>query len=193
MQSAVQVLHALHNVLDLILVLGLNLASLTNGHIEGDPNGTLAVGQPAGCRDFGVGHETDTVLSGVGSGEGEAARVVFPLVHDAVIIVEGLLHSNLDLEVVVDRKDAGVRVDNLGVEFAYSWKGDLSQICSHIWLIGIDQLKGRKKEKSISYRLPGCPWVGPRRSTLFGGHQRRNTRRWRGSAWKRKRRGPERP
>jgi hypothetical protein len=60
------------------------------------------------------------VLAGVCGGEGEAAGVVFTLVDDAVVIVEGLVDGDLDLEVVVDRVGVGVRVDDLGFEFACS-------------------------------------------------------------------------
>lgn len=120
MQSAVQILHTLNDILNLVLVLGLNLARLANGHIQGHPDSTLAVGQPAGCRDLGVGHEADTVLAGVGGGESKAAGVILALVYDAVVIVEGLLHGDLDLQVVVDGEDASVGVDDLGVELACS-------------------------------------------------------------------------
>jgi hypothetical protein len=60
------------------------------------------------------------VLAGVGGGESEAAGVVLALVYDAVVIVKGLLHGDLDLEVVVDGEDASVGVDDLGVELACS-------------------------------------------------------------------------
>lgn len=151
MQSAVQILHALHNILDLILVLGLNLARLANGHVEGNADSTLAVGQPAGCRDLGVGHEADTVLAGVSGGEGEAAGVVLALVYDAVVIVEGLFHGDLDLEVVVDGEDAGVGVDDLGVELACSLKVKI--------LVNLSDCSEdiEKKRNGLSYRLLGCP------------------------------------
>ena len=118
MQAAVQVLHALYNVLDLVLILGLNLACFANSHVQAHSNGTLAVGQPSRCRDIGVSHETNAVLAGVGGRESETTGVVLALVHNTVIIVECLLNGDLDLQVVVDGVDTSIGVDDLSVELA---------------------------------------------------------------------------
>ena len=65
------------------------------------------------------------MLAGVCGGEGEAAGVIFALVDDAVVIVEGLVDGDLDLEVVVDRVGVGVGVDDLGFELACSRENEL--------------------------------------------------------------------
>ena len=118
MQTAVQVLHTLYDVLDLVLILSLDLACLANSHVQGHSNGTLAVGQPSSCRDIGVGNETNTVLTSVGGRESETAGMVLTLVHNTVIIVECLLNGDLNLEVVVDGVDTSIGVDDLSVELA---------------------------------------------------------------------------
>lgn len=126
MQTAIQITHTLDDILHLILILSLDLARLANGNVQVDPDGGLAAGHPARGRDVGFGQEADTVLAGVCGREGEAAGVVFALVNDAVVIVEGLVDGDLDLEVVVDRVGVGVRVDDFGGELACSArKGEL--------------------------------------------------------------------
>lgn len=102
MQSAVQITNPLHNILHLVLILGLDLARLANGNIQGNLDGTLGVGQPAARGSVGLRGEADAVLAGIGSGEGEAASVVLALGDDAVIVVEGLVDSNEHLQVGVN-------------------------------------------------------------------------------------------
>lgn len=177
MQTTIQIAHTLHNILHLVLILSLDLACLANGNVERDPDSALTVRHPARGRDVGLGHEADTVLAGVCGGEGEAAGVVFALVDDAVVIVEGLVDGDLDLEVVVDRVGVGVGVDYFGGEFACVVGGD-ELVRSRFENISLS-LSGRRFIEWFAYLLPGCPWGGPRRSTLFGGHQRKSTRRWR--------------
>ena len=94
MQAAVEITHTLHDILDLVLVLGLDLARLTNGNVQGELHGALAAGHPARGRDVGFGRKADPVLAGVGGREGEAAGVVFALVHDAVVVIEGLIDGD---------------------------------------------------------------------------------------------------
>lgn len=121
MQAAVQITNALHDILHLVLVLGLDLAGLANDEIQVELDGTLGAGQPA-AGGIGVGREADAVLAGVGSGKGEAARVVLALGHDAVVIVEGLLDSDLHLQAVVDRVGVGLRIDDLSFELSCSFQ-----------------------------------------------------------------------
>ena len=118
MQPAVQIPDTVYDILHLVLVLGLDLAGLANNEIQVELDGTLGIGQPAASRGFGVGHEADAVLAGVGGREGEAAGVVLALGHDAVVIVEGLLDGDGHLQVVVDRVGVGLGVDDLGFELA---------------------------------------------------------------------------
>lgn len=118
MQTAVQVLHTLNDILHLILILGLDLAGLANSEVEVQLDGALAVREPASGRGIGVGHEADLVLACIGSGEGEAAGVAVALADDAVVIVEGLVDCDLDLQGVVDVVGVGVRVDDVGGEGA---------------------------------------------------------------------------
>lgn len=118
------------------------------------------------------------MLAGVCGGEGEAAGVVFALVDDAVVIVEGLVDGDLDLEVVVDRVGVRVWVDYFGREFTCS-EGGGELVKSRPWNISLIVFSCRFIGW-FAYLLPGCPWGDPRRSTWFGGHQRKSTRRWRG-------------
>lgn len=75
------------------------------------------------------------MLTGVCGGEGEAAGVVFALVDDAVVIVEGLVDGDLDLEVVVGRVGVGVRVDHLSFEFACSSEENWLVSSYSFWLL----------------------------------------------------------
>lgn len=125
MQATVKVTYTLHDILNFVLVLCLDLARLANGNVQGELDGALSAGHPAGGRDVGFGHKADTVLAGVGSREGKAAGVVFALVDDSVVIVEGLVDGDLDLQVVVGRVRVGVGVDDLGLELACSRKNKL--------------------------------------------------------------------
>ena len=120
LQTAIQITHTLHDILHLILIFSLDLARLANGHVQGEPDSALAAGHPARGRGVGFGQEADAVLPGVCGGEGEATGVAFAFVDDAVVVVKGLVDGDLDLEVVVDRVDVGVRVDDFGGEFACS-------------------------------------------------------------------------
>lgn len=117
-QSAVHILDPLHDILDFVLVLRLNLAGLTNGKVDSDLDGAQRVGQPAGG---GVRFrcEADSVLAGIRGGEVEATRMAIPLGYDAVVIVEGLLDSDVHLQVMVDGVDAALGVQDFSFETAY--------------------------------------------------------------------------
>lgn len=125
MQPVVQIADPLDNVLHLVLVFRLDLASLADCNVQGHPNGALGTGQPATCRGIGVGHEADAMLAGIGSREGEAAGVIITFVHNAMVIVEGLFDGDLHLEVVVDRVGVGLGVDDLGLKSACSGNPEL--------------------------------------------------------------------
>lgn len=120
MQAAVQILDPLHNILDLVLILSLNLAGLTNGKVNGELDGAERVGQPAG-GGIRFRCEADSVLARIRGGEMEATRVAVPLGHDAVIIVKGLLDGDVYLQGMVDRVGAGLGVENFRFETAYLW------------------------------------------------------------------------
>lgn len=120
MQPAVQILNPLHDILDFVLVLSLNLAGLTNGNVDGELDGARRVGQPAG-GDIRLRCEADSVLAGICGGEVEATRVAVPLGHNAVVIVEGLLDGDVHLQGMVDRVGAALGVDNFCLETAYLW------------------------------------------------------------------------
>lgn len=114
----VEILDPLHNVLDFVLVLGLNVASLTNGKVDDDLDGARGIGQPAGAS-IRLRCEADFVLAAIRGGEMEATRVAFPLGHNAVVIVEGLVDGDEHLQGVVDRVGAGLGVNNFRLETAY--------------------------------------------------------------------------
>lgn len=119
-QPAVQILDTLHDILDFVLILSLNLAGLTNGKVDGELDGAQRVGQPAG-GGIRFRCEADSVLARIRGGEMEATRVAVPLGHDAVIIVEGLLDGDVHLQAMVDRVGAALGVDDFRLETAYSW------------------------------------------------------------------------
>lgn len=118
MQTRIQILDALHDILHLVLVLGLDLACLANGHVKGDLDCALGAGQPSTSLSIGVSREADLVLASVGGGESEAARVVLALGDDTVVVVEGLVNGDHDAEVVVNGVDVGLGVDDIGSEVA---------------------------------------------------------------------------
>jgi hypothetical protein len=117
-QPAVQVLDTLDNILHLILILGLDLASLANGKVDSDLDGAPGGAQPVG-GSISLGCEADFVLAGVGGREVEAARVAVTLGHNAVVVVEGLFDGDEDMHVVVDRVSTGLRIENFGLKTTY--------------------------------------------------------------------------
>lgn len=118
MQPAVQILDPLHDILDFVLILSLNLAGLTNGKVDGELDGARRVGQPAG-GSIRLRCEADSVLARIRGGEMEATRVAVPFGHDAVVIVEGLLDGDVHLQAMVDRVGAALGVDDFRLETAY--------------------------------------------------------------------------
>jgi hypothetical protein len=119
-QPAVQILDPLHDILDFVLILSLNLAGLTNSKVDGELDGAQRVGQPAG-GGIRFRCEADSVLARIRGGEMEATRVAVPFGHDAVVIVEGLLDGDVHLQVMVDRVGAALGVDDFRLETAYLW------------------------------------------------------------------------
>lgn len=117
-QPAVQILDPLHDILDFVLILSLNLAGLTNGKVDGELDGAQRVGQPAG-GGIRLRCEADSVLARIRGREMEATRVAVPFGHDAVVIVEGLLDGDVQLQGMVDRVGAALGVDDFRLETAY--------------------------------------------------------------------------
>lgn len=97
MQPTIQIPNTLHNILHLVLILRLDLARLTNGNIQSHLDRALGTGQPAASGGVRFSREAETVLAGVGGGEGEAAGVVLALGDDAVVVVEGLVDGDKHL------------------------------------------------------------------------------------------------
>lgn len=118
-QPAVQILDPLHNVLHLILVLGLDLAGLTNGDINADLDSTQRRRHEAG-GGISLRGETDSVLASIGSGEVEAAGMAVALGDNSVVIIEGLLDGDENLHVVVDCVGVGLWLDDMCLEAACS-------------------------------------------------------------------------
>ncbi len=92
LQSTIQILDPLHNILNLALVRTLNLACLSNSQIKrkSDTAQRSERRKPA-ARVRRGGREADLVVSRIGGAEGEAASMGALLVDDAVVVVEYLL------------------------------------------------------------------------------------------------------
>lgn len=119
-QTAVQILDPLNDILDFVLVLSLNLAGLTNGKVDSELDGARRVGQPAG-GGIRLRCEADSMLASICGREMKASRVAVPLGHNAVIIVEGLLDGDVHLQAVVDRVGTALSIDDFRLETAYLW------------------------------------------------------------------------
>lgn len=92
-EAGVEVLDTCCDVLDLSLVAALDLVGLADDEVEGQLD--AAVGfrgrEPAGAARVGRRREAQLVVSGVGGGEGEAARGSAALGDDTVVVVEDFL------------------------------------------------------------------------------------------------------
>ena len=98
LQPSIQILNLLHNILHLVLIFRLDLARLTDSHVQGDLDGAgRGTAQPAAADGgVGLGSDADLVQTGVGGGEGEAAGVAVALGDDAVVVVEGFVDGYED-------------------------------------------------------------------------------------------------
>lgn len=99
LQPRIQILHLLHNTLDLALIRTLNLTTFANGQVQRqlDVSKRLAADRPP--AESGVrGLETDLVVPGVVGDEGEFAGGGPALGDDAVVIVEDFVDEDEDLE-----------------------------------------------------------------------------------------------
>jgi hypothetical protein len=98
LQPCIQIFNLLHHLAHLILIRALNLAGLADHHVEleADAADLVAAEEVAGDGGDVVGGEAETVVSGVGGGEGEFAAAAASLVHDAVVVVEGFVHGYED-------------------------------------------------------------------------------------------------
>lgn len=113
MQPPIEILDLLHNILHLPLIFRFDLARLTNGDIQRDPDCSRASRQPAPRRTAAVRRQTDLVLARIGSRESEPAGVRVALGDDAVVIVEGLVDGNQHLDVGVEAIRVQLVVDDL--------------------------------------------------------------------------------
>lgn len=113
MQPAIQVLDLLHDILHLPLILQLNVACLTNCHVQRHPDRLRPTREPAPGRTAPLGSQTDLMLTSISGGEGETARVAVALGDNTVVIVENLVDGNEHPDVLVD----GIRVflDDFGL------------------------------------------------------------------------------
>lgn len=114
LEPAVQVLDTLDDILHLVLVLGFDLAGLSNGNVNSELHSTGGVAQP-GRGGVRLGREADSVLTSVGSREVEATGVAVTLGYNAVVVVEGLLDGDEHLHVVVDVVGSGLGIDDLAL------------------------------------------------------------------------------
>jgi hypothetical protein len=117
LKTSAEILHALNNIRKLVLIPALNGGSLSDGEVEVESD-TVGVGrEPSGIR-LVRGPETDTVLAGIGSSEGKATLVGTLLVHDTMVIVEGLVNGNQERELVVFAVGVGLGLPLLGLELS---------------------------------------------------------------------------
>lgn len=74
LQSPIEILDLLHDVLHFILILTFNLARLSNGNVKGYFDATCGcTGEPATGHRVRVRGQADLVLASVSCGESEAA------------------------------------------------------------------------------------------------------------------------
>lgn len=114
LQPTVEILHLLDDVLDLALVFRLDLAGLSDGHVQSHLDSTRGgTRQPAAGRGTRIGGHTDPVLAGISGGEGEATGVAITLGDNAVIVVEGLVDGNEHLQAGINGVRVRLLVDDL--------------------------------------------------------------------------------
>lgn len=74
LQTPIQIFDLLYNILHFPLILLLDLARLTNCHIQRDPDRVRTTArQPTPRGTAAIGRQTNLVLAGIGSGEGKTA------------------------------------------------------------------------------------------------------------------------
>lgn len=93
LQTRVEVLDPLGDVLELALVGALDLAGLADGEVEGELDAAVGVGgvQPALAAAVAAWREAEPVVARVGRREGEAPRGRAPLRDYSVVVVEDFL------------------------------------------------------------------------------------------------------
>lgn len=102
LQPTVQVLDPLHQIRHLPLILALDLARLTDCHVQGDPDSaSRRTGEPPTGSSVRLGREADLVVSWVGGGESESTGVGVALVDDTVVIVEDFVDRDEHLHRLV--------------------------------------------------------------------------------------------
>ena len=134
---SIQLPHLPHNTRNLILILTLNLTTLSNRHIKHQFHPSQRIiptaPEPALQRDRTrpTRRETQTVQAAVGGAEGEARGGVAGsggLGDDAVVVVEGLVYGDLDRE--VGGRGVGVCLGVVGFGFVVAWDGgEVSNLC----------------------------------------------------------------
>jgi hypothetical protein len=129
LQSAIQVHHLLHNIINLGLVRALDLARLANCQIQKELDGAMnaAAIQPAAPL-YILGREAEPVLAGVGSGEGETTLAGAPLGDDSVVAVEDFLDCDEDTHVGFGCEAIYLFVPNLGIIMAYQGEIQLALV-----------------------------------------------------------------
>lgn len=91
LQPRVQVLDSLDNIGNLILILALDLARLSDGQVKMELDISGIAREPAMIVAGMRCPKAETVLTGVAGSEGETAGRRTLLVHDSVVIVKNFL------------------------------------------------------------------------------------------------------
>lgn len=156
LQSGIEVLDLLHDILDLALVRTLDGAGLADREVEVqlDASDRMASAQPTACRRSGRGGEADFVVTRVRGAEREATSAGTPLRNDAVVVVECLVDGYGDADVGVGREGVGGSVVLLRFVVTYC-KG-----ISTVWMRLCSRVRGETDQ------LQGCLWGVPHKSTL---------------------------
>lgn len=120
LQPRIQILHLLHERLDLVLVGALDAARLANRHVERELDGAVdAAAEPAAARRHVLRCHADAVLAAVGGAEGEFALGGAALRDDAVVVVEGFFNGDEDANVAFGLVRFCEIVPGFGVVVAY--------------------------------------------------------------------------
>lgn len=147
------------------MIRALNVARRANDNVDGHAHtaNLLAVLEVAGLVLEVGRREAYLVLAGLAGGEREAALGLTLLLHDAVVVVEHLVDGDVQPDRAVGLEFLRVGVVLLHLVVALRASGGHPPI-----------------EREMAYRLSGCPWAAPRRSTLAGRPACRSGARWRG-------------
>ena len=102
LQPVVQILNLLCDVVDLGLIGTLNLARLTNRHVQVELDGAVhTTGSKPARRCYILRRKAEPVLARIGCGEGKAPFAMASLCNDTMVVIESLLDGDEDANIGV--------------------------------------------------------------------------------------------